>query len=68
MTQLSGDVLSFCTATVLGLAVSTGHPAGIAVAAGMPIVCLIPGTRRSAFENTLGYYTCLLYTSDAADE
>ena len=61
MTQRSENAVSFCAATALGLAVSTGHPVGLAAAAGMPIVCLLAGARKTAFESTLGYYTAGLW-------
>jgi apolipoprotein N-acyltransferase len=61
MTQRSENALSFCAATALGLAVSTGHPVGFAAAAGMPIVCLLARSRKTAFESTLGYYTAGLW-------
>jgi apolipoprotein N-acyltransferase len=61
MTQRSGNALSFCAATAIGLAVSTGHPVGLAAAAGMPIVCLLARSRKNAFESTLGYYTAGLW-------
>jgi apolipoprotein N-acyltransferase len=56
-----GNALSFGAAIAIGLAVSTGHPVGLAAAAGMPVVCLLPGTRKAAFESTLGYYTAGLW-------
>ena len=49
MTQRSENALSFCAATTIGLAVSTGHPAGLTAAAGMPIVCLLAMSRKNAF-------------------
>lgn len=61
MTQRSENALSFCAATALGLAISTGHPVGLAAAAGMPIVCLLARSRKNAFESTLGYYTAGLW-------
>ena len=61
MTQRSGNSLSFGAAIAIGLAVSTGHPVGLAAAAGMPIVCLLPGSRKAAFESTLGYCTAGLW-------
>ena len=61
MTQRSESALSFCAATTIGLAVSTGHPVGLAAAAGMPIVCLLARSRKNAFESTLGYYTAGLW-------
>ena len=61
MTQRSENALSFCAATAIGLAVSTGHPVGLAAAAGMPIVCLLARSRKTAFESTLGYYTAGLW-------
>jgi len=54
-------VLSFCGATAIGLAISTGHAVGLAMAAGMPIVCLMPGNRKAALESALGYYTAGLW-------
>jgi apolipoprotein N-acyltransferase len=50
------DRLSLCSAIAMGLGVSTGHPLGIIAAAGMPLACLMPGTRKAAFKSTLGYY------------
>ena len=61
MTQRSENALSFCAATAIGLAVSTGHPVGLAAAAGMPIVCLLARSRKTAFESTLGYYIAGLW-------
>jgi len=61
MTQRSENAFSFSVATAIGLAVSTGHPVGLAAAAGMPIVCLLPGSRKAAFESTLGYYAAGLW-------
>jgi len=61
MTQRSVDALSFCAAIAIGLAVSTGHSVGLALAAGLPIVCLRAGSRKVAFESTLGYYTAGLW-------
>ena len=45
----------------MGLGVSTGHPLGIVAAAGMPLACLTPGTRKAAFKSTLGYYVAGLW-------
>ena len=53
--------LSFCSAIVMGLGVSTGHPLGIIAAAGMPLACLTPGTRKAAFKSTLGYYGAAIW-------
>src|SRR5579864_2626336 len=50
------DRLSLWSAIGMGLGVSTGHPLGIVMAAGMPLACLTPGTRKAAFRSTLGYY------------
>ena len=61
MAQRLENALSFCAATAIGLAVSTGHPVGLAAAAGMPIACLLPASRKAAFESTLGYYTAGLW-------
>jgi apolipoprotein N-acyltransferase len=61
MIQRLENALSFCAATAIGLAVSTGHPVGLAAAAGMPVACLLPASRKVAFESTLGYYTAGLW-------
>jgi hypothetical protein len=47
---------SFWSAIAMGFRVSTGYPLGIIAAAGTPLVCLTPGTRKAAFRSTLGYY------------
>ena len=52
---------SLCAAIAMGLGVSTGSSLAMVVAAGMPIVCLMPTTRRAAFESTLGYYVAALW-------
>jgi apolipoprotein N-acyltransferase len=61
MAQRLENALSFCAATAIGLAVSTGHPVGLAAAAGMPVASLLPTSRKVAFESTLGYYTAGLW-------
>jgi apolipoprotein N-acyltransferase len=55
------DRLSVCSAVGIGLGVSTGHPLGIIAAAGMPLACLTPGTRKAAFKSTLGYYVAAIW-------
>jgi uncharacterized membrane protein YjjB (DUF3815 family) len=50
------DQLSFCSAIGIGLGVSTGHPMGIVATAGMPVACLMAGTRKAVFKSTLAYY------------
>jgi hypothetical protein len=55
------ETLSFCSAIGMGLAVSTGHPVGIAAAAAMPIACLSPGTRKGAFKSSMAYYAAALW-------
>ena len=55
------DRLSFWSAIGMGLGVSTGHPLGIIAAAGMPLACLTPGTRKAAFKSTLGYYVAAIW-------
>jgi len=50
-----------CTAIALGVGVSTGHPLAITAAAGMPLACLSPGTRRAAFKTAIGYYVAGLW-------
>jgi hypothetical protein len=55
------DRLSLCLAFGIGLGVSTGHPAGIIVAAVMPLACLTPATRKAAFRNAFAYYVAGLW-------
>ena len=55
------DRFSLCSAIALGLGVSTGHPLGIVAAAGMPVACLTPGTRKAALKTALGYYVAALW-------
>src|SRR5271165_3545689 len=55
------DVMSFSFAVCLGLAISTGHPAGIVAAVAMPIACLMPRSRKRAFANALAYYAAGLW-------
>lgn len=55
------DRLLLCIAVALGLGMSTGHPAGMIAAAGMPLVCLMPGTRKVALRSALGYYLAALW-------
>jgi apolipoprotein N-acyltransferase len=45
----------------MGLAISSGHPAGIIVAAGMPIPCLMPGPRKRVSANAFAYYAAGLW-------
>ena len=61
MTYRLEDRLSLCLAVALGLAISTGHPAGIVAAVGMPIACLMPRSRKRAFASTLVYYASGLW-------
>jgi len=53
--------LLLCIAIATGLGMSTGHPAGMVAAAGMPLVCLMPGTRKAAFRSAFGYYLAALW-------
>ena len=55
------DGLSLSFAVCLGLAISTGHPAGIAAAVAMPIPCLMQKSRGRAFANAFGYYAAGLW-------
>jgi len=48
--------ISLGSALAMGLGVSTGHPLGIVAAAAMPLACLVPGTRKGAFNSAFGYY------------
>lgn len=61
MTARLCNALSFCAATAIGFGVSTGHPAGLALAAGMPVVCLMAGSRVETFESALSYYAAGLW-------
>ena len=61
MTYRLGDGLSLYLAVILGSAISTGHPAGIVAALGMPIACLMPRSRKRAFANALAYYASGLW-------
>jgi hypothetical protein len=49
------DRLSLCSAIGIGLGLSTEYPVGIIGATGMPLACLIPGTRKAAFKSSLAY-------------
>ena len=55
------DRLFLCSAIAVGLGVSTGYPLGMIGAAGMPLVCLTPGTRKAAFRSAFGYYATALW-------
>jgi hypothetical protein len=61
MNSVNRDKAILWIAIAMGLGVSTGSSLGMAVAAGMPMVCLMPATRRAAFESTLGYYVAALW-------
>lgn len=61
MTNLRKDRVSFCSAIMLGLGISTGHPLGLIFAAGMPFACLCAETRKGAFRSALGYYAGALW-------
>ncbi len=56
-----GDRCLFWSAIAMGLGVSTGYPLGVIAAAGMPLVCLTPRTRKAAFRSTLGYYVAAIW-------
>lgn len=56
-----GDEFLFCCAVAIGLSVSTGYPAALVAAVGMPVPCLMPESRKSAFINILGYYAAGLW-------
>ena len=55
------DGISFGCAVSLGLAISTGYPAGLVAAIAMPVACLTPDSRKAAFRNALGYYVAGLW-------
>ena len=56
MSRRFTDGLSIWMAVAIGLAVSTGHPAGFIAATAMPLACLAPTKRPFAFRNAMGYY------------
>jgi hypothetical protein len=53
--------LYFCASVGLGLAASTGHPAGIVLAAAMPFLCFSSLERKGAFEVSFAYYAASLW-------
>jgi len=55
------DRLPLGCAIAIGLGVSTGYPLGIIVAAAMPFACLMPRTRKAAFNSTVAYYLAGLW-------
>lgn len=55
------DRIALGSAVAMGLGISTGHPLGMMIAAGMPVACLAPGTRKRAFQNAFGYYISALW-------
>jgi len=61
MNTVFRDRFLFWSAVAMGLGVSTGYPLGIIAAAGMPLVCLTPGSRKAAFRGTLGYYAAAIW-------
>lgn len=61
MKAMAADGISFGCAVGVGLAISTGYPAGLVAGISMPVACLIPKSRKSAFRNALGYYMAGLW-------
>jgi apolipoprotein N-acyltransferase len=61
MTNLCKDRVSFYSAIMLGLGISTGHPLGLIFAAGMPFACLGAETRKGAFRSASAYYMSALW-------
>jgi predicted amidohydrolase len=55
------DRLLLFAAVLLGLGISTGRPIGMMAAAGMPLACLAPGTRKTSFHNAFAYYVGALW-------
>ncbi len=53
--------LSLCAAVALGLAMSTGYPAGLVAGICMPIACMIPASRRFSFVTAFVYYAAGLW-------
>lgn len=61
MKAMGADGIWFGCAVGLGLAISTGYPAGLVAAIAMPVACLTLNSRKSAFRNALGYYMAGLW-------
>jgi len=61
MTNLCKDRVSFYSAIMLGLGISTGHPLGLIFATGMPFACLSAETRKATFRSALAYYMSALW-------
>ena len=55
------DRLLLFAAVLLGLGISTGRPIGMMAAAGMPLACLAPGTRKTSFHSAFAYYVGALW-------
>lgn len=55
------EPLSLYSALLIGLAVSTGHPTGLAAAGAMPLACMSTGTRTAAFKGAFAYYSAALW-------
>jgi hypothetical protein len=55
------DGISFGCAVGLGLAISTGYPAGLVAAIAMPATCLAADSRKAVFRNAIGYYSAGLW-------
>jgi F0F1-type ATP synthase membrane subunit c/vacuolar-type H+-ATPase subunit K len=55
------DRIALGSAITMGLGMSTGYPLGMMAAAGMPVACLAPGTRKSTFQNAFCYYVAALW-------
>jgi len=61
MTSCLRERLAVGSCAVLGLAISTGYPIGMIVAAAMPYASLTPATKRSGFRAALAYYLAALW-------
>lgn len=55
------DGIAFGCAVGLGLAISTGYPAGLVAAIAMPATCLAADSRKAVFRNAIGYYSAGLW-------
>ncbi|HLG99631.1 MAG TPA: hypothetical protein VKX49_25205 [Bryobacteraceae bacterium] len=61
MTSCLRERLAVGSCAVLGLAISTGYPMGMIVAAAMPYVCLMTTTKKGGFRAGFAYYLAALW-------
>jgi len=61
MTSCLRDRLAVGSCAGMGLAISTGHPMGMIVAAAMPYACLMTTTNKGGFRAAFAYYLAALW-------